>query len=65
MSGKSIQFLYVIVHGYSIKLNEESIRQGASEAIDAFYGFVDHIRTKFDIPFEFSAQSPYNRVGQG
>jgi len=51
-------FRHVIVHGYSIKLNEESIRQGAPEAINAFYGFVDHIRTKFDIPFEFSTQSP-------
>ena len=44
-------FRHVIVHGYSVKLNEENIRKGAPEAIDAFYGFVDHIRTKLSIPY--------------
>ena len=43
-------FRHVYVHGYAVQLDEKNIRQRAPEAIDAFYAFENHIRTKFDIP---------------
>ena len=44
-------FRHVYVHGYAVQLDEKNIRQRAPEAIDAFYAFENHIRTKFDITF--------------
>ena len=45
-------FRHVYVHGYAVQLDEKNIRQRAPEAIEAFYAFENHIRTKFDIPFD-------------
>ena len=46
-----LRYRHLYVHGYAVKLDEEIIRQRAPEAIEAFYAFVNHIRTKFDIPY--------------
>ena len=45
-----LRYRHLCVHGYAVKLDEEIIRQRAPEAIEAFYAFVNLIRTKFDIP---------------
>ena len=48
-----LNYRHFYVHGYAVELNEEIIRQRAPEAIKAFYAFVNHIRTRFDIPFDY------------
>jgi hypothetical protein len=45
-----LSYRHRFIHGYDVELDEKYIREGATEAIEAFCEFVNHIRTKFDIP---------------